>query len=242
MPDTSASRLGIRRALTARVDDLIQHRFLSPMTAALRRLSSARARDFLERWLASEYYVSRDFPRWLAGLMFQLPQPEHRHLLAENIWDEHGHGDFERSHYAQCRAMLSSLDVPVPDGPPAPAAAYIHGVDQMIRRGRLDALAVIGPANEFLIPREYGCIWRHFNDAGWTSSAMARFFEANISADEEHIEQLERIVRAELRDERCEHAFLRAAEEGLALRLRFYTQLLESLESPRRRDASAPLA
>lgn len=202
---------------------------MGPLRELLRDMSAGRSRLFLGHWLASEYFVSREFPRWLAGLMFQVSRPEHRHVIAENIWDEHGNGDFQRSHFMQCKAMVTSLGVPISKAPPPSAASYMDGVQGMVSGGLVPALAVIGAGNEYLIPFEYQSIWRHFEATGWTSAEMGAFFRSNLMADATHIEQLNVVLHAEVHSADRVAAFFAAADVAIALRLRFYHDLVDAL-------------
>ncbi len=126
---------GTRRASTRRVrvheprrvrDVVAQHERWSliehPYFRRLRREPVSLARLWL--LMANfERAIIRDFPRRLASLTARAPTDEIRAVLADQLHDELGHGDFSRAHKGLFAKLMRGIEAHQSDAPDALSAA-----------------------------------------------------------------------------------------------------------------------
>lgn len=188
-------------------------------------------------WLTQEYRVSVAFVDWFLMTALKTNNQEAKIVLVQNIWEELGEGKIEETHVSILNLFLKELNISKEHWEVLPTTIeYLNKMNNIIQKSFFHGLGALGPANEYLLKKEYYEIslmysnWK--KDVYWKQGIQLpepKFFETNLNADEGHAARLfELISKIAISPEEKD-----AVEEGnfLALEAReiFYKGLQERL-------------
>lgn len=201
---------------------VLSHPFLTSVGTA-----GPQRKKMVYRWAQQDYFTARDFPCILGILASQIFDPYIRHPLVHNIWEEHGEGDINRSHFAMYCDMLESIgltrfvDQNVAD---KETTEFLDSQEAVARQSLLAGLGAFCYANEFLAEKEFDTL----EEAMILEfpGADTRFFAANREVDGRHTTQAEDVIEALVRDNDDLSEVQRGAAVGLQARIAFYDALL----------------
>ena len=174
-------------------------------------------------------YISRDFPRFVAAIIARISDPQLRHAIVANLWEEHGEGNFDRAHSRLFDLLLESIGIE-PSNLDAPSPATKDFINMQIELTDGDLLAGLGAfcyGNEYLTlsefrPIERACL-RVFPESN------PAYFVANRQADGKHARDAERVIVALCSGKDDIDQVKRGAEAAVDARLSFYDELCKNL-------------
>lgn len=151
-------------------------------------------------------------------------------VLAEIINDEYGQGDITRSHMQLYRNFMSAVGceiLPADQYQIIPELAhYIKTMQELTRNGDwLTAVAAVGIASEWPIPRYYSCLLAGLKKIPAIELTSLELFSGHISLDVEHSQMIEEAVLPHLTD----HANQQKFSRGIEINMRVRRQLHQGL-------------
>ncbi len=196
-----------------------------PFLLSVREARAGR-REIIYRWARQDYFTSRDFPCILGILVSQISDPRIRHPLVLNLWEEHGEGNFEKSHFILYCNMLESIGLTRTIDPELADKATIEFTEcqeTVARQSLLGGLGAFCYANEYLAEKEFDPLEEAMVQEFPTADTS--FFAANREADGRHTIQTEDVIDALVRTNDDLHEVERGALVGLQARVAFYDSL-----------------
>ncbi len=178
---------------------------------------------------------SKNFTRYLSGLMANLEDDLLRARLSENLWEEGGGADPEERHAELFRRFLTDgLGIDV--GGVQYVAATRHFVDRFlhhcIREDALHAAAFLSLGTEGIVARMYEILVEGLEKAGVEEQHL-KFFRLHIACDDDHAATLEDILMSFRGDPSWERRAQGALDEALTLRGRFFDEMMRELRRRR---------
>jgi pyrroloquinoline quinone (PQQ) biosynthesis protein C/quercetin dioxygenase-like cupin family protein len=199
----------------------------------------AFTRDDLKYVFGQYYHYSRNFTRYIAALMARCPDDLFRSRLSENLWDEGGGAEPGRRHAQIYRDFLrNAFGLTDPDEIPCESytAAFVREyLDFCMNAEPLATAAFLSLGTESIVPRLYTVFIEGLRRAG-IANDMLEFFHIHVSVDDEHAVTLEQMMCAEVSEPRWLETCARAADNALALRTRFFHDLLRGVQFRRVQD------
>ena len=178
---------------------------------------------------------SKNFTRYLSGLMANLEDDLLRARLSENLWEEGGGADPEERHAELFRRFLTQglgIDVGALDY----IAPTRHFVDRFlhhcIREDALHASAFLSLGTEGIVARMYEILVEGMEKAGIEEQHL-KFFRLHISCDDNHAATLEDILLSFRSDPSWERRAHGALDHALTLRGQFFDELMRELRRRR---------
>ncbi|HJQ27533.1 MAG TPA: iron-containing redox enzyme family protein [Blastocatellia bacterium] len=198
--------------------------FRDPFFDALRRRRLSRAA--VKRWAIEASLVVRDFTRFISALHANCPYRDAQQLLAENLWEEHGHGHEARDHYQLIRRMarrLGATDAELDHAAPLPATTdYINACFKLTRDGAfLDGLTAIGVGLESFMPRFFGALADELQAQFDLAPEDVAYLLVHVGEDAEHARRSLEMLDKYATDEAQKASARRALMEMLAAKHRF---------------------
>lgn len=182
----------------------------------------------LKLWLSQEYFVSIDFVTWflLAGtLTIDL---EIRIVLVENVWEELGEGKKENSHLEILKKFLDQIGFSFSEHQPLPKTReYLNSMKNILSTNLFMALGALGPANEYLLKKEYGKMYDSYQILKNKENLPdGSFFEVNLIADEGHSKKLFSLIEKVCNTDEKKKWVLEGNLRALNARKLFYEGLI----------------
>lgn len=226
---------GVAPSTTAALSRFEQgHPFWNNELFAACRAGTLTREDFA--FVFGQYSLySKNFTRYLSGLMANLEDDLLRARLSENLWEEGGGADPEERHAELFRRFLTGgLGVDV--GAIEFVAPTRHFVDRFlhhcIREDALHASAFLSLGTEAIVGRMYEILVEGLEKAGVEEEHL-RFFRLHIACDDDHAATLEDILASFRGDPSWERRAHRALDEALTLRGRFFDEMVRELRRRR---------
>jgi pyrroloquinoline quinone (PQQ) biosynthesis protein C len=201
---------------------VLSHDFLQAVSKA-----GPERRAKILRWAQQDYFTSRDFPCILGILISQISDPQTRHPLVLNLWEEHGEGDLLKSHFTLYCNMLESLGlerIVEPGLADKATSEFIERQEAIAHQNLLAGLGAFCYGNEYLAEKEFDAIEeavkREFPNADCS------FFIANREVDGKHTVQTEDVIDSLARTDDDLSDVRRGATIALQARVAFYDSLL----------------
>jgi mannose-6-phosphate isomerase-like protein (cupin superfamily)/pyrroloquinoline quinone (PQQ) biosynthesis protein C len=182
-------------------------------------------------------YYSKNFTRYLAGVMFSCEDDYYRSALSENLWEEGGGAEPEKRHAELFRGFLTDSlgiaqprDVPMEDFTRVFVNRYLHCSSSMDHTYGCSFLAL---GTEGIVSKMYEIMVKGMHQAGIPDSDL-HFFHLHIGCDDEHAETLLQMLLAS-RSSRPDwlSAVLRGIDDALSTRRDFFNALYAKLKRQR---------
>lgn len=172
---------------------IYQHPFL--LAARTGNLSIEAVKHFA----LQELFISLAFPAMMAEVVVRIPfeREDLRQPIIENMFDEVGAGEPEKSHPNLLRNLarqLGATESELLSQNPAPETQEsLNRLLAQCREEYIKALTAIGYGNEYWLLIEYPPMKQACAKHG-VSSEVLRFFDANTEADILHTENVEKVI------------------------------------------------
>jgi pyrroloquinoline-quinone synthase len=158
------------------------------------------SRAELDSFIQQHQVYSRCFTRFLAALLANIVNDQHRLALTQNLFDEMGLGDAgSLPHSTLYRYMMDSMGL-LPCTTPLPSTQRL--VDTMFECCKspnyMVALGAMCLGAEGIVPYLYQWIVDGFQTLGESPDKL-RFFTLHIECDDGHAETMNQIIDVELR-------------------------------------------
>ncbi|WP_394824683.1 iron-containing redox enzyme family protein [Pendulispora albinea] len=202
------------------------------------KAGALRLEDF--RYVFSQYYLySRNFTRYLAGLLANCEDDLLRARITENLWEESGGIDVEKRHAQIFRKFLQE-GLGIPDLAAIEYADFSRYfvreyLDFILRGHPMEAAAFLSLGTEGIVARMYGIFVEGLTKAGVPEEQLT-FFRLHMECDDAHAFTLQQVMLS-YAGERGWHARCAdAMERALTLRTRFFENLYDAIQMRRVRS------
>ncbi len=179
---------------------------------------------------------SRNFTRYLAGVMTSCPDDYLRSRLSENLWEEGGGAEPEQRHAQIFRNFLASIEVDASRIELEDCTRLF--VDRYLAATRSEdhvyAAAFLALGTEGIVSRMYQVLVDGMRLAGIPDQDL-HFFHLHIGCDDEHAETLMMILEAQRSAPDWYERALRGMNDALEARRSFFEAIYSRLEERRYR-------
>jgi oxalate decarboxylase/phosphoglucose isomerase-like protein (cupin superfamily)/pyrroloquinoline quinone (PQQ) biosynthesis protein C len=188
------------------------------------------------RFVFGQYYLySKNFTRYLSGLMANLDDDLLRSRLSENLWEEGGGAAPEKRHAQIFRNFLTQgLGIEIAKIEFLPCTR--HFVDQFlgncIRGSALHSSAFLSLGTEAIVARMYAIMVEGLLAAGVPKEQL-EFFYIHMACDDAHAATLEDILCSFQKQSDWERQCREALDLALRLRADLFNQLMAELKHRR---------
>lgn len=170
------------------------------------------------------------FPRFLAAAAANVPDDRTRMPIMENLWEEHGEGEVERSHRVLFEQFAASLDIPAADlyaASPLPnTRACVENLLDLCEEGHfLESLGALGPGTEYFTTDEYLKILEGLRQYGDFTEQDLTFWIVHTALDEEHYSEMIDALRPWTRSSTEESMIRLGAIKAIELEILFWDGL-----------------
>lgn len=224
----------IQNHLVGIVDDL--NEFVQHHPFWHNRLFSACVAGELSRedfsYIFSQYYLySKNFTRYIAGVMANCEKDYFRAELTKNLWEESGQGD-QLSHAQIFRNFLQKT-LGIQDLDDIQYADFTKNFTQAYSESCMQSNAIWGSAwlslgTEGIVSRMYQIFVEGMLKAGIPNGDL-EFFHIHIGCDDEHAETLAELMCSYSDQAGWLELCKRAADQALSLRANFFEHLYDTL-------------
>lgn len=197
------------------------------------------------RFLFGQYaHYSKNFTRYLAGVMLSCQDDYFRSKLSENLWEEGGGADPEERHAELFRRFLvNTLDIPDPRAVPAEDCTAVFVDRYLAGSSNPDhtyGCAFLALGTEGMVARMYTTLVAGMRQAGIEDDQL-HFFHLHIGCDDDHAETLWEMLLASRARPDWKAVARRAIDDALTLRASFFEAMYERIER-RRLDSLVDVA
>lgn len=180
------------------------------------------------RSLAGQMYkFSREFNRYLAAILARCDDEEGRVVIAENLWEELGEGDLDRTHPALFRKFTRALGIDdqrleaIPAEPETRALVDFY-LTLPERCGWLPAIGAICYASEHIVASLYTQLLGGIKGAAMLSRNDLEFFHMHVGADVEHARVLSDLIEPRATTPEAQKPIVDAVIQAMDARCRFF--------------------
>lgn len=201
-----------------------EHAFRDPMFDALRSGSMSRAGVRL--WTLQASLVVRQFTRFISAIHANCPHRDAQQLLAENLWEEHGHGFPSRDHYALIRKMALSLgatDRELDDARPLKETdEYIAHCLKVTRElSFVESMTAIAVGIEIFMPGFFGPLGESLCSKYGLTRDDVDYLLVHVAEDEVHARRALALIESYAGTPEVQENARRALREMLLVKRRF---------------------
>jgi pyrroloquinoline-quinone synthase len=207
------------------IQNLLGHEFFS-------RLKGLAAKPSALRTFAEQYAIaSAEFPIVLCLAGASLGDDRIRATIIENLWDEHGQGNIEKSHREMLRRFLEACGADLAPAQALPSTSqYILGMKRLASSSNEAAvLGALGPGCEEFTVREYRLVIAALRDR--FNEAELSFFYDHVRHDGGHVSGLNEAIDSVCDSQEQLDVACTAATEAIALEYEFWTGILKAMET-----------
>ncbi len=210
------------------IDTIINHPFIQRIKSG--QLNKKQFRYFVEQYGIYCNY----FPRFLAAAAANITDEKTRFPIIENLWEEHGEGDFRRSHRVLFNNFALAFDLDVMDlskSTPLPSTQKCVSelFDMCLHAHFLESLGALGPGTEYFTSEEYAAIEEGLKQYDVLNEPDYEFWTAHISLDEDHYSDMEAVLVPHIHSEENRNLITRGAHKAIELEILFWDGLEENL-------------
>jgi pyrroloquinoline quinone (PQQ) biosynthesis protein C len=193
------------------------------------------SRDDWRKFYAQYYLYSKNFTRYLAGLMYRMEDDKLRAALTENLWEEGGGQELSKRHSQLFRNFLTnSLDL-VPEEIKFEGATttfvnnYLEG---SCNPNGLYSAAFLCLGTEAIVARMYTELCKGMEAAQFQEKEL-EFFHLHMECDDEHAFTLAEIMFSYRNDSDWEEVATDSTSTALALRRDWFDLLHDNIVATR---------
>lgn len=181
----------------------------------------------LKNWLGQEYFVSVAFVKWFLWTAALTDDINAKIVLVQNIWEELGEGNASESHVKILDKFLGELGVNVNEIKIySGTATYLEEMKAITHADFYEALGALGPANEYLLKREYSLMYESYQKLKITHQLPdGRFFSVNLEADESHSVKMFQLIEKVCDSHEKKEKVIKGTNQALNARTLFYKDL-----------------
>jgi mannose-6-phosphate isomerase-like protein (cupin superfamily)/pyrroloquinoline quinone (PQQ) biosynthesis protein C len=232
---------GAGKTNSSQVDALNQfHKIQSEHQFWNNRLFRACSAGYLVRedfqFIFSQYYLySKNFTRYIAGLMANSNNDYYRSRLSENLWEEGGGSEPEKRHAELFRKFLrEALSINIESIEYLDSTSYFvrEYLDFCLKSHPMAGSAFLSLGTEGIVAKMYSIFVEGMRRAGIDDSKL-EFFHIHMECDDEHAVTLEEMMLSYSDQPEWYNNCLQAMDCALALRYRFFENLYEGLQQRR---------
>ena len=177
-------------------------------------------------------FYSRNFTRYLAGLMANSDNDMHRAQLVENLWEESGETDHSQRHPELFRHFLTQgLGVVLEDLSPEPATQlFVNRILSFcLHSSARESSVLLSLGTEGIVSRMYKIFIQGLKLAG-VSDEHLTFFQIHVACDDEHAITLEKIMASYASEPGWFESCCHTLNFTLDLRKQYFEKLYEQLQ------------
>ncbi|MDG1478781.1 MAG: iron-containing redox enzyme family protein [Myxococcota bacterium] len=185
------------------------------------------------RVLFGQYsHYTKNFTRYLAGVMFSCADDLLRARLSENLWEEGGGTDPAQRHAELYRLFMSeSLGIadPIAVAPAEYTSAFVeHYLRGASSPDHTYSCAFLSLGTEGIVSRMYQILVKGMLKAGFAVESLG-FFQLHIQCDDAHAETLLEMLLASRSRPDWREVAVRAVDDALGARAAFFEALYTQL-------------
>lgn len=194
----------------------------------LEKIQTNLSLEDLKLWLSQEYFVSIDFVTWFLIATYKTEDIDIRIVLVENVWEELGEGIKENSHIEILKKFLDKINYNYSSLLAfSQTKKYLQLMKDIIETDIFMALGALGPANEYLLKKEYGKMYLSYQSLKSKENLPdGSFFEVNLHADEGHSKKLFSLIEKVCDTHKKKELVIEGNLRALDARTLFYEGLL----------------
>ena len=198
--------------------------FRDPMLDAVRTGSMSRAGVRL--WSLQASLVVRQFTRFISAIHANCPHRDAQQLLAENLWEEHGHGITIRDHYSLIRKLARSLGATDRDldavQPLAETDDYINHCLKVTReQSFVESMTAIAVGIEIFMPAFFGRLGESLRSKYGLTGDDVDYLLVHVAEDETHSRRALALIESYADTQEVREKAKRALREMLLVKRRF---------------------
>ena len=223
----------LEEELSHGINKILNHSFLQ-------KIHNAELNKEQLQYFAGQYGIYCNyFPRFLAAAASNIPDDHTRLPIVENLWEEHGEGDYTKSHRVLFERFalatgLSKEDFHETEAIPTTEICCEHLLDICQDYDFITSLGALGPGTEFFTNTEYSIIKSGLNKYDFLSEEDIEFWTVHISLDEEHYSSMVEAIRPWTRSLESRHLIKTGAKKAIDLEILFWDGLEDHLpQSPK---------
>ena len=185
------------------------------------------------RVLFGQYsHYTKNFTRYLAGVMFSCADDLLRARLSENLWEEGGGTDPAQRHaelYRRFMAESLGIEDPISLAPAEYTSAFVeHYLRGASSPDHTYSCAFLSLGTEGIVSRMYQILVKGMLKAGFSAESLG-FFHLHIQCDDAHAETLQEMLLASQERPDWREIAVRAIDDSLGVRAAFFEALYEQL-------------
>ncbi|MDJ0734836.1 MAG: iron-containing redox enzyme family protein [Nostocaceae cyanobacterium] len=173
------------------------------------------------------YNFCKNFNRILASILSCCPDENAQIVILENLYDEMGQGNLNKSHPELFRRFTRALGM---DDETLAAQIVTPETRTLIntylqiphKYGYLAAVAAVCYASEGIVSSLYSQLYKGINDAASLSKDSLIFFELHIDIDDSHAANLAAVIESTILTPEAENNIKQAITEVMDARLQFF--------------------
>lgn len=173
----------------------------SPVLSQIREASLSH--DKLMKFALQYNYYCNVFPQCLAAVASNIEDDATRYPIVENLWEEHGSGDLNRSHRQMYRRFLTGIGLEEPDIQRAtigrPTAEYVAEIFRICRETHyLTGLGALSLGTEYFTAEEYSLLATGLQSYVSMPQDDLEFWLVHTDADDRHYEDMKSALNRSL--------------------------------------------
>lgn len=217
----------IKSEIQSDINTLLDHPFILNLQQG--NLSMNDIKTFGEQY----YILSCAFTQFLILASASITNEKHRSPIIDNIYDEHGRGNYLHSHRILLLKFLSSLGVEsVEYIEPFPSTmANIYGMKKLCESGDpLEVIGAIGPGCEYFTDTQYSKLVKPLSEKYSFTSDDLHFFHEHIDHDPRHTSDIDNIILEIVKDENDLKKVVFGAKQAVIFETLFWDGLWKSCQ------------
>lgn len=187
------------------------------------------------QFFTGQYYLyCFHFPAFLSACAANVPDDDTRMAIIENLWEEHGEGDINKSHRTLYLRFAQSIGMTEQDLIDTPKLSTTQiCVENLLALCKHDhflvSLGALGPGTEYFTNQEYIKIQKGLRTYDDLSEEAIFFWTAHISLDEDHYADMMAPVTKHLNSQESYALLRKGARRAIELEKFFWDGLENSL-------------
>ncbi|MCP3929035.1 MAG: hypothetical protein GY705_08040 [Bacteroidetes bacterium] len=220
------------RLLEKDIDQGIQKILHHPFLDRIKNVSLSKSQL---QFFAKQYYIyCTYFPRFLAAVAGNIPDDKTRMPIIQNIWEEHGSGDLQRSHRALFLQFAKALDITTDElkktEPLASTQICVENLINLCHSSHfLESLGALGPGTEFFTSEEYELIADGLRKYDFLDEKALEFWTIHIALDVEHYSGIVKAMEPWVTTQSNRYLIKVGAKKAIDLELLFWEGLEDNL-------------